>query len=71
MKSAHIFVRLSAFGTYIKHLILQNIPYFVCFWGTPSPLPVQTLFKYGPLPLCTFMMFVNVTTSFVLRVFLP
>ena len=26
-----------------------NLPYYVCFWATPSPLPVRTSFMYGPL----------------------
>ena len=26
----------------------RNLPYYVCFWATPSPLPVRTSFVYGP-----------------------
>ena len=29
----------------------RNLPYYVCFWATPSPLPVRTSFMYGPLTL--------------------
>ena len=26
----------------------RNLPYYVCFWATPLPLPVRTSFMYGP-----------------------
>ena len=28
----------------------RNLPYYVCFWATPSPLSVGAFFMYGPLP---------------------
>ena len=33
-----------------------NLPYYVCIWATPSPLSVQTFFKYGPLPCSAFQL---------------
>ena len=29
----------------------RNLPYYICFWGAPLPLPLQTSYVHAPYSL--------------------
>ena len=43
-----IFLTLSRPCLHFHATSLTKLPYCICFWGTPSPLPVQTSYVHDP-----------------------